>query len=218
MADITILSLNCRQWSRDRDKSSAWYWRKRMERVAETIEKCSPDVLCLQELTYPATKYIPKGYKRVTHGFSHSIWMRRGLDNAKPKGWRIHMDYITIWQDTINSSGALEFRPIRIINVHSRWNEWIIRKVTKQINGKIKPFTIVVGDFNAEAEKYAKMGIKMRNRPIHTDTFQNPTKPEQHGEIDLCFRTDMVRIKTMQIASNELMSDHKPILIIADVW
>ena len=48
-----------------------------MERM---IEDVNPDVICFQEMLFPATRYVPDGYKRVSGlNVSHPIFVRKGL-------------------------------------------------------------------------------------------------------------------------------------------
>ena len=51
-----------------------------MKSIATYIDLQKPDILCLQELTFPASKFIPNNYQRVTWGFSHSIWINKNSD------------------------------------------------------------------------------------------------------------------------------------------
>jgi len=51
---MKILSHNVRVWTRDRDKNSDWYWKLRMERISDVISQIDPDILCFQELSFPA--------------------------------------------------------------------------------------------------------------------------------------------------------------------
>lgn len=62
---MRIVSLNCRVWTRDTDRKSPRWWRRRMGRIRRFITDEAPDVLCLQELSFPANLWIPKGYRRV---------------------------------------------------------------------------------------------------------------------------------------------------------
>lgn len=44
---MRIVSLNCRVWTRDTDRKSPRWWRRRMERIRRFITDEAPDVLCL---------------------------------------------------------------------------------------------------------------------------------------------------------------------------
>ena len=50
MTAMRIVSLNCRVWTRDTDRKSPRWWRRRMERIRRFIADDSPDVICLQEI------------------------------------------------------------------------------------------------------------------------------------------------------------------------
>ena len=56
---MKVLSINVRQWSRDMNPKSEDYWRKRASRIKEMLEKENPDIILVQELTYPMTSCIP---------------------------------------------------------------------------------------------------------------------------------------------------------------
>lgn len=206
MANIKVLSLNCRVWTRDIDKTSPYYWRTRMEKIAEMISKQQPDILCLQELSWPATKYIPKEYKRVTHGFSHSIWVKRTIFIATyGHGWRIFADYADF--------GYFNNFRFRVINVHGRWTERARKKMLKIFDrwNNVYP-VIAMGDFN---NTYEQMGIPyLAYRKLGYDTFQNWTKPESHGEIDLLYHSVTIPpsfIEKIEWAGTRA-SDHWPIV------
>lgn len=106
---MRVISLNCRVWTRDTDRKSPRWWRRRMERIRRFITDEAPDVLCLQELSFPANLWIPKGYRRVGLSASHHIYVRRGI-KARPLWFSIHHN-------------AAEVEGVRVINVHGTWRK-----------------------------------------------------------------------------------------------
>lgn len=169
---MKILSLNCRVWTRDKDPQSPHYWKKRYKDISDFIKEENPDVLCLQEFLFPCRKYI-KGYRKVGVGFTHPIFVRKGI-KAKDYSVRIH------WS-------SCRIGDLRIINVHGRWNNFIVRKVIKGVNSLIDGLTVACGDFNVGINSLSDINLSSARVLLgmeQKDTFQNYTKEKSHGEID----------------------------------
>jgi len=147
---MKIISLNCRVWTRDRDKSSVHYWKKRMVKINEFIKKENPDILCLQELSFPANLYVPKNYKRVGLSIYHHIYVRKGI-KARPLWFSIH------------HNGA-KINDVRIINIHGTWRK-CMRKVWQKLRNKVTEKTIIIGDFN-QTKDVVEIQLK---KPINYD-------------------------------------------------
>lgn len=57
------------------DPFSPHFWMKRMSKMRKMLKEEEPDVIFFQELSFPASLYIPKGYKRISDGAtSHPIY------------------------------------------------------------------------------------------------------------------------------------------------
>ena len=219
---MKIMSFNAREWSRDIKKSSPYYWKKRMEAMKKMIADNNPDVICFQELSFPACNYIPKGYKRVGLMINHPIYVRKDT-TTKNNSWGIHYSKTNVYLDASHS--------VRVINVHSHWNENVIKKTMEDIHNEFSESTkhpvIACGDFNnfieqideicenSFGEKYTcvREYLKMKKE----DTFQNFTKESSHGEIDFFFTTHNYLSVDFKIIKNgygvDKISDHYPIVL-----
>ncbi|MBR4818418.1 MAG: hypothetical protein IKZ72_07280, partial [Bacteroidales bacterium] len=85
---LRVLSFNVREWTRDRDESGEYFWRRRMEAMRRMIEDVDPDVICLQEVLPPAGNFVPDGYRRVGVGVSHPIYVRDTMKASRRKAER----------------------------------------------------------------------------------------------------------------------------------
>lgn len=192
---MKIISLNCRVWTRDRDKSSSHYWRTRMGLIREFIERENPDVLCVQELSFPANLYIPQAYRRVGFSISHHIYVRRGIV-AWPLWFAIH------------HNGA-KVDGVRIINVHGTWRK-CMSKVWGRLRRRIVGKTIVIGDFNQTEDAV----LKNLGRPIDTGhgvTFHNYAQGYEYKP-DHCVAFG-VEAKAGVFNDDFKMSDHLPLIV-----
>lgn len=142
---MRILSLNARNWWRDaKDKYPSYYWKHRMEMMHDMIKQVNPDIICVQELVFPATLYIPKGYYRVGLSISHHIYIRDEYKWRNHK-FRIHEEMAEIYAGT---------QSYCIVNVHSSWKRKIFDKTINKIlhwfwASPIMPYhCIACGDFN----------------------------------------------------------------------
>lgn len=206
---MKILSLNVRIWTRDIKDDFVENWKERMKRIKWVINYINPDVICFQELIFPANLYIPKQYKRVNISFHHPIYVKKDIPIKNHK-FRIHFDAVTIYDI------------IRIYNVHSHWNKKIIDKNIKQIEQDIreseKIFCVACGDFNNSKEN---INFKLLERvPFENevDTFVNWNRPEEsHGIIDHFYVRNFGG--TAEVLNNyDTLSDHYPILLNAKLF
>ena len=189
---MKVISYNVRSWTRGND------WKERFADIKRLLEVVSPDIILLQEADPPfGGKIIPDGYKRATHGVSHFILVRDGI-KVKRSAFGIFYDWCDI-------------DDMRVINVHSRWEDKIISDTMKKVCNLMTYKTIVGGDFNVGVSKIQSLNVGYNLKVIGEDTFQNWSKPESHGEIDhfLLHGLD----GDVYIASHEKLSDHYPIYL-----
>lgn len=206
---LRILSFNVRTWTRDLDSDSDDYWRKRMAAMERMIWDVDPDVICLQEMLFPATRYVPSGYRRVsTLNISHPIYVRKGLGYS---GHSLAMR----WE-------ACTVEGIRIVNVHSSWDAEITQRTVEQVNAQLTGCDVACGDWNVGLEALQNAGLQMESARVllgipEEDTFANFTRPlESHGPIDHFFLKGLVPVSYQMITDGygcARMSDHYPILL-----
>ena len=107
---MRIMTFNVGIWTRNRKKSDCFYWRSRMQAMYRMILAQEPDVICFQELWFPASRYIPKHYRKVFGtGLEHPIYVRKGI-KAGLGLWCIHWSMARI-------------EGIRIFSIHGHWNK-----------------------------------------------------------------------------------------------
>ena len=204
---MRIMSFNVREWTRDRDKTSPDYWKVRLGSIRRCILDTDPDIICLQECWPRMARSIRRlGYKG--HGFHHLILTRKTM---RPRGhhWRIFFDWLDV-------DGT------RIVNIHGRWE----RKVAERIIPKVAALcagrkAVACGDYNVKLPVIERIGFGLThvrsylNMPCE-DTFQNPKKAKDHGEIDHFF-TNLIKPETFRLIKDNYgcvrMSDHHPIIM-----
>lgn len=195
---MMIISLNCRVWTRDTKRASERFWVKRMERVRSFILERAPDVLCLQELSFPANLWIPWKYHRVGLSASHHIYVRKGV-KARPLWFSMHHN-------------AAVADGVRVINVHGTWRK-CMEKVWERLRMETeKKPCVIVGDFNHPAASVEK-NLMARTAPKASGvTFRNYSTGAQ-GDIDHCaaFGIDVVSCEVFD--DGFAMSDHLPVVI-----
>lgn len=204
---LRVLSFNVREWTRDRDRAGEHYWRKRMEAMARMIVDLDPDVICLQEVLPPVAQYVPGGYHRVGIGVSHPIFVR---DSMKASGHT----FAIYWE-------ACTVAGIRIINVHSRWENEIVERTVRQVNGQLTGCDLACGDWNTFLSNIESAGLRMESARVllgepETDTFANFTKEWSHGPIDHFFVNGITPLSYRMITDGygcTRISDHWPILL-----
>lgn len=179
---MKILSLNCRNWSRDTDKQSAYYWKTRMAAMERMIKAMDPDVICFQEMIAPAGQYVPDGWKRVGVSVSHHIYIRKGM-KAKNHKFGVHCE-------------SADIDGVRVFCVHGKWTDKVTDELCHHLwaNTLIGGATVAIGDFNVGISALEtierKMPTSVRKQLLMPaeDTFENFDKPEEsHGEIDHAF-------------------------------
>lgn len=206
---LRILSFNVRTWTRDRDADSGVFWRTRMEAMERMIEDVDPDVLCFQEMLFPATRYVPNGYRRIgAVNISHPIYVRKGLQVR-------NTELAIRWQ-------ACTVEGVRIINVHSSWDADITQRTVEQVNAQLTGCDVACGDWNVRLASLQKAGLQMESARMllgvpEDDTFANFKRPaESHGPIDHFFVRGSTPLSYRMITDGygcSKMSDHYPILL-----
>ena len=204
---LRVLSLNVREWTRDRDEAGEYYWRRRMEAMTRMIEDVNPDVICLQEVLPPVARYVPEGYKRVGVGVSHPIFVRDTLKASKHA-------FAVFWE-------ACTVEGIRIVNVHSRWEREIVERTVRQVNEQLTGRDLACGDWNTGLRSIEAAGLQMQSARAmlgapETDTFTNFTKAESHGAIDHFFVNGLTPVSYLMITDGygcSRISDHWPIVL-----
>ena len=206
---VKVLSFNVRTWTRDRDRESDLFWRTRMEAMERMIVDVDPDIICFQEMLYPATRYVPDAYRRVSGlNVSHPIFIRKELK------YSAHSTSI-YWE-------ACTVEGVRIINIHSRWEKDVMERVVRQVNSRLTGRDLACGDWNVSLSQLKNAGLEMRSaREIldipEEDTFANFTRPAQsHGAIDHFFVNAVEPVSYRMITDGygcSKMSDHYPILL-----
>ena len=207
--DLRVLSFNVRTWTRDRDSDSDVFWRTRMEAMERMIKDVDPDVICFQEMLFPATRYVPDGYKRVSVlNISHPIFIRKGM-TARNHERAVRWEACTV-------------DGVRIINVHSSWDGEITQRTVEQVNAQLTGCDVACGDWNVRLSALQKAGLQMESARVilgvpEDDTFANFKRPtESHGPIDHFFVRGLKPVAYRMITDTygcTKMSDHYPILL-----
>lgn len=210
---MQILSFNARVWTRDTSSKSEYFWVKRMKAMNKMIKELNPDIICFQEMSFPAPLFIPWGYRRVGISASHRIYVKWGIKTRK-HSFRIHTEPVEVLFNGLWW---------KIVNVHSHWSRKVIDNDIRRINELYKTWGnerfIACGDFNNPIE-----GIHDNIVPIipnDVDTFANFTKDWNHGAIDH-FMTPLTDCQFRVVTeANDIakefgvtkMSDHLPIML-----
>lgn len=205
---MKILTLNCRQWSRDLKKKESTYWVKRAKKIAKLICRENPDIICFQELTFPMTLFIPKEYKKaVPFSISHHIYCKKNFKVAL-KQWHLHWCRAILTPEDGSTS-------INVFSVHSHWDDKIYTRVINQILNRFFYASWIIniagGDWNTDPEviePFLRGGVKMRK--TNKLTFQNWTKPEQQGSLDY-FITLNGSYQVNKL--DDFISDHYPVIL-----
>ena len=141
---MKVLSFNVRVWTRDLNpKKKERYWKNRMDAIRSFIRFKNPDIICFQELSYPATNYVPHSYERVGCTVSHPIYIRKDRFEVKKHIFRIHFDYVSLIDKTTN-------KEYDVFNVHSHWNKKTLEENLSNIGemADVNKNTIMCGDWN----------------------------------------------------------------------
>lgn len=173
------------------------------------IRASNPDVICLQECAPRMCAPIKKlGYKRAGLSVSHIILIRNKM-KAEKAGASLFTNWAVI-------------DGIKVICVHSRWDEAIIKATVKKLNELSRDYpTVACGDFNVSRDVIFDFDLQMEHVRsslgiAKQDTFLNFTKPESHGEIDHAFISGDISASDFSIITDNYgcwrMSDHYPIV------
>lgn len=207
---MKILSFNVGIWSRNWKKSDPFYWKNRMALMAELLAVENPDVICFQELWFPATLFIPNNYKRIFGtGLEHPIYVRKGVNHKLGK-FRIH------WSSAVVNG-------IKIFSTHGHWNENITIKLCKSLNDNVKDTdkALLVGDWNVVPEDLFKHLDKRfhnvreeLNLPAK-NTYEHFYDPARCWELDYFVSYNLSGFKNYRIIPSKSLriSDHDPISI-----
>ena len=202
------MSHNVRVWTRDRNKSESWYWKDRMQRIGRIINEENPDILCLQELLFPANTYIPTGYRRVGLSVYHPMYVRKGIKTRKHR-FRFR------WE---SCEAYINGKWVFVVNVHLHWNEKIFARCMKKINNAVRyqlsigNDVVMCGDWNVDQDKLLKyITNPVILVPNYKYTFKNKITGHR-GVIDH-FATNMAFNYMHVLYSNLPLSDHKPITL-----
>ena len=212
-----LISLNIRTLYRDTKRQSEHWWVARYRAIHDYIKEQDPDVICLQEVWWPA-KYVLRlgklGYKKTGWGFSHPIYVRKSAKVSKRAV-------------SIFSTMAI-VDDVQYFSVHCRWEEKLFQKAMKWIDSKVVfcyP-SVACGDFNRSdishiaytlSRDSAREALKLEPQ----DTFANYKRPElSHGEIDHFFCSYSLAyfkcLKSYEVGPSDL-SDHRPIVLTFNV-
>lgn len=203
---MRILSLNCRNWNRDKSSDSAHFWKQRALSMNWMIDELEPDVICFQEMIFPMTRYIPSGYRKVGFSVSHHIYVKKGL---KTSGWKFRV----FWQ-------CCMVEDIKVFCVHGRWEPKGVSRLCGDIISEVEGKAVAMGDFNVGLTQLYTRGMpdsaRVKLGMAQQDTFQNFDRPESRGEIDHAFLWGITpksfRVITYGYGAGRI-SDHYPILL-----
>lgn len=205
---MKILTFNVRQWSRDLNKKLPTYWITRAKGIKKLIESEDPDIILFQEMTFPMTLYIPKGYKKATGlSISHHIYCRKNF-NVVWSTFKLHYAQAII-------KSIPDMPAVNVFSVHSHWEEKIYKKVANKIYCNLEGYPIVNiagGDWNTNPKAVKKLLRPLVIKSTGKITFQNYEKPEQFDELDYFAISSTLNVTDIQMIDKDL-SDHKPVII-----
>ena len=208
---MKILSLNCRNWNRDTDNSSPYFWKTRMAAMERMIKDKDPDVICFQEMIAPAGQYVPDGWKRVGISVSHHIYIRKNM-KAKNHKFGVH-------------SESADIDGVRVFCVHGSWEDKAVDKLCDHLweNRLLGGTSVAIGDFNVGTEALETVERKMPRSVREQfgmpqeNTFENFSRPqESFGELDHAFVWCATPVAYEIIRDGygaERISDHWPIMV-----
>lgn len=211
---MRVLSLNVGIWTRNWKRSDTNYWLKRARVMSRVVESLNVDVICFQEMWFPMSMFVPKGYRKVRGtGWEHPIYVRDGIGDVHKSSFHI------TWSSAVVNS-------VEVVNVHTRWESRILKRTCEGIVNHCdeSPYlSLLCGDFNnswGAVKGYLPKSFEsvreVLDEPMK-DTFEHFTKPKSHGEIDL-FVTDGVLVPLyydVYLSSDGgiRFSDHCPVVV-----
>lgn len=203
---IAVLSYNIRQWTRDTNPSKPTYWRKRAREIRALIQRENPDIILLQEATFPMVGLcIPEGYKRATGcSISHHIYCRKEY-RVLSHEW--HMRWCRATIDTGK-------REVNAFSVHTRWEEDIYRKTCTEITSHLEcgMQNIAGGDWNNVPDNIEPLVFPMRLAKTNGTTFLNWEK-ENKAELDYFACWPHTGKATLCMPCSFSYSDHLPVML-----
>ena len=161
------------------------YWRKRASRIKEMLEKENPDIILVQELTYPMTSCIPDCYKKATGcSISHHVYCRKEYQ-VKDHEWHMR------WCRAKICTGD---RLVNVFSVHTHWDKDIYTDTCFEITQKLITYwsglfggknitNIAGGDWNNEPSAIENHVFPMDIIRTHAPTFCN-WKTGKAAELD----------------------------------
>ena len=208
---MKIISFNVREWSRDLNPWSPYFWMKRMAAMRRMIKDENPEVICFQELSWPASLYVPTRYRNliVDGSTSHPIYARQDIDAFDG----LHNSFYS-WAKVKQDNGWVN---IYSAHLSSNSDEKRIKQLNKIADKtKLENRTIVCGDFNAISDwiKPYLPDLTLLNGNIDNDTFKK-FDGSTAARIDHFFGRGVTGI-AYDIINNygaERMSDHYPVVL-----
>lgn len=203
---ITVLSYNVRQWTRDINPSKPTYWRKRAKEIRALIARENPDIILLQEATWPMVgQCIPEGYKRATGcSISHHIYCRK---EYKVISHEWHMRWCRATIDTGK-------REVNAFSIHTRWEEDIYRKTCTEITSNLIGGMINVagGDWNNTPDIISPLVDPMQLAKTNGTTFLSWEKKNK-AELDYFACWPWTGKATLCLPNSFTVSDHLPVIL-----
>lgn len=211
---MKIMTFNVGIWTRNRKKDDIFYWKNRMQAMHRMLITENPDVICFQELWFPATRYIPKNYRKVFGtGLEHPIYVRKGIKTG--------IGLFSIYWSTARIEG------IRVFSIHGHWNDRRIERLcnnTRRIYAKDLIPAVLAGDWNTEYVGLYQGTQLLTSARVQCDIERDDTyihfrESWRRGELDhvLLYRlipADYKIIREWYGAFGGRISDHYPVVVI----
>ena len=213
---MKILSYNVREWSRDLNPFSHNFWVWRYRRIRRFIQLTQPDVILFQELSFPASLFIPRPYRKVPcKRTSHPVYLNTDklrMRSAKVVAQTSHYLYLLL----VDAIG----RTTHIVNVHGTWiaNEAVamLHHIDELIEPKwIQPrLCVIAGDFNITPGDVKRL---CNARIYNTCLVKHPTYtvPANGAEVilDHAYTNVGETVCWPAYIGWEIRSDHVPVFI-----
>lgn len=151
---------------------SPHFWMKRMSRMRKMLLQEKPDVICFQEMRWPATLYIPRDYFRVSGDTSHPIYLKRNSSEI--------IDYMDRGTESFMSSVSIFCHDggdwLVLYNVHLSCNDAVREEQLEFLSlcTKYRQHVLICGDFNATQDwvmpNFSSYLHALNNKNIETYT------------------------------------------------